>query len=232
MGKIKYIGKDFNERRKSAFSSSLWPIYYQLHLNLAVGHVSFYTTPLSDEELSCRLRAVCQIKRLPQDAGGLQSHWSLFVSLFCFSLQGFFTFLPPLAASSLQLFYFSVIMLFFSFSLGVYAGIFLLKVHSTVQFKTRAALQQSWTWFPHSTFEYCLTVKRYPQRWHFTYRQLISEKLSVLSLAQELVKGGWKAVYQRLLFSPEYCSITLRLKVQFAKVRFKQHRDVHMQMAT
>ena len=193
------------------------------------------------------------------------SHWSLFVSLFCFSLWGFVMFLPTLAASSLQLF-FSVAFCFpfyflswgvslilhfllwshLSFSAPyvegllsfpvacnsspVNAGIFLLKVHSTVQLKPRASLQQSWILFPHSIFEYCLTVKRYPQRRHFMHRQLISEKLFVLSLTQELVKGGWKAMYQTLLFSSEYCSITLRLKVQFAKVGFNQDIDVQIQM--
>lgn len=42
--------------------------------------------------------------------------------------------------------------------------------------QNQTCLQWSWIWFPHSTFEYCLTVKRSPQRWQFMYRQAISEK--------------------------------------------------------
>ena len=161
-------------------------------------------------------------KKALQDVRILQSHWPF--SLFCFSLWGFITFLPTLAASFLQLF-FSGILLFFlfpflgslpytlllpplvisflvpygerllSFPVGcnlapVNAGIFLLETHSTIQLKTRASLQQSWIQFPHSTLDYCLTVKTYTQRRHFIYRQLISEKVFVPSLAQKLVIGG------------------------------------------
>lgn len=238
MGKIKFICKDLNDRIKSTFSSSLWPTYYQFHLNLAVGCVSFYATPLSSfyatplssKEISCRLRAVWQIKRLPQDVGG----FAISLIPFCLSILLYLMKLSHVSVNSGSLIpptpFFGGILLSFlfpflrslpytsllpplvtSFSVPcsegllsfpvacnpspVNAGIFLLTTHSTIQLKIRASLQQSWIWFPDSTFEYCLPVKRYPQRWLFTYRQLISEKLFVLSLAQELVKGGWKAMY-------------------------------------
>lgn len=157
MGKIKYIWKDFNDRWKSAFSSSLWPTYYKFHLNLAVGHVNFYATPLSSKELSCRSRAVWQIKRLFQDVGVLQSHWSLIevLSCFCqlwqphpsnsfFSVAFCFPFSFLSSGVSLILHYFplwSQGLLSFPVACNPSpgnAGIFLLKVHSAAQLKTRA----------------------------------------------------------------------------------------------
>lgn len=223
MGKIKYICKDFNDRRKSAFSSSLWPIY-QFHLNLAVAPVSFYATPLSSEDLSCRLRAVWQIKRLPQDVEVLQSHWSLslYFAFPCEALLCFCQLWQPHPSNSFFRWHFAFLSLSFPeesplyFITSPFGHIFLShfpKVrgccHSLLHVthpqsmlafffskyilpynSNQSCLQRSWIWFPHSTFEYCLTVKRYPQRWQFLYGQLISAKLFVLSLAQDLVKGG------------------------------------------
>lgn len=111
----KYICTDFNDRRKSAFSSFLWPTYYQFHLNLAVDHVSFYATPLSSEELACRPRAVRQIKRFPQDLG-FCNLIDPFLSLYsAFPYEALLCFFPTLAASSLQLLFFNDILLFFLF---------------------------------------------------------------------------------------------------------------------
>lgn len=60
--------------------------------------------------------------------------------------------------------------------------------HCTTQ--SQSCLQQPWIWFSHRTPKSCLTAQRCPPRWQFSCRQLISEKLFVLTLKNWWKQGG------------------------------------------